>query len=77
MRTAVVDDRAPIFRTVLALVARAFDVPRRHRYGIPALSGPPGVVSRWSVFRAGDFATDGPIETGNGWRVHGRSSQSL
>ena len=60
-RGAVVNDCPAILSAVLALIACALHVPRRHRKGCPAFHRPSGIYGVRRVLIAGDFATNGPI----------------
>src|SRR6185436_12925067 len=74
MRVAIVTDGPSVNRAVLTLVSVTLQMSGRNRNCSPAFGRPSGVLHDGGVFRAGDFAANGPIETREGWRMgqHGR-----
>ena len=65
-------DGAAVNRAVLTLIPHPTASEKRFRHRCPPFDGPTPVIVIGSVRLAGDFATDGPIETEDGWRAHRR-----
>ena len=63
---------ATIRGAMLTVVSRSFYMAGRNRDGLPAFADPARVINVWRVIVAGNFATDRPIQTEDGWRMHGR-----
>jgi hypothetical protein len=61
-----VDNRYTVNRAMLTLIPRPTAMEKRFRHRCPPFDNPARVIVIGNVRLAGDFATDGPIETENG-----------